>query len=219
MKFLKTLILVALIPINAMAADGPSFYGRIDTGASFSTNMDRDLGSDNAGTSAIVGGGIGYQFNDHIRADATLGYRGWYKYSGSTPFDNTTFGGSADISNIVGLVNAYYDIGHFDRFTPYIGGGIGFSSNDVDTAHLNVGGVPVGTINSHNNTSFAWQLGAGTAVTITNALSLDVGYRYLDMGTAETGDIATVGSATISGATLKGNLRANELQVGLRYAF
>lgn len=214
----KYLLLIVLFPFGALAIAPSDFYGRVDTGYSWSSNMERDIGTD-AGSSAIVGAGLGYRVNDNIRTDVTLGYRGWYQASGGVPVNATTVNASADIKSFVGLVNAYYDIGHYNRFTPYVGGGIGFSNNMVDTTNFSIGSIPLGNINSHSNTSLAWQLGAGTAVDITSNLALDIGYRYIDMGTAQTGDTATILGTPIAGATLKGNLRANEVQVGLRYSF
>ena len=217
-KTITTCLLSVLTCGSALAAS-PDYYGRVDTGYSWTSNMNRDLGSNDAGNSAILGAGIGYHINDHIRTDATLAYRGWYEYEGATTIGATTLSGSADISSVVGMVNAYYDIGHYDRFTPYVGGGIGFSSNHVKSANLALNGVNVGGIDGNTHTSFAWQLGAGTAINVAQGIALDVGYRYIDMGTAKTGDTATISGTPIPGATLQGNLRASEVQVGLRMAF
>lgn len=210
---------IALCLSSPVSAADPNLYGRIDSGYSWSTNMDRDVGANNAGSSAIIGVGLGYHINDHVRTDATLGYRGWYQLKASEPLSGTTFGAQADIKSLVGLLNVYYDIGHYNVFTPYIGGGIGFSNNKVDSTGLTLGGTGIGNIDSHTNTSFAWQIGAGTAVDITSSIALDVGYRYVDMGTAQTGDTATIVGTPLSGTTLKGNLHANEVQIGLRAAF
>lgn len=207
-----------LAPLAATAID-PNLYLRLDSGYSFSQDMDKDIGSNDADSSAIVGLGVGYHFNEHIRADATLGYRGWYKVNASETISGTTLSGAADINSTVGLVNAYYDIGHFDRFTPYVGGGVGLASNHVGSTELALGGVGIGNIGSHTNTDFAWQLSAGTAINIAHGIDLDIGYRYLDMGTAKTGDNATVSGTPVTGATLKGNLQANEVQAGLRIGF
>lgn len=207
-----------LAPLAATAID-PNLYLRLDSGYSFSQDMDKDIGSNDADSSAIVGLGVGYHFNEHIRADATVGYRGWYKVSAATTVLGATLSGDADINSTVGLINAYYDIGRFDRFTPYVGGGLGFARNHVGSTDLALGGVGVGNIDSNTNTDFAWQLSAGTAINIAHGVDLDIGYRYLDMGTAKTSDSATVGGTPLTGATLKGNLQASEIQAGLRIGF
>lgn len=217
-KIAAILSLTPLLPFTALAID-PNLYGRIDTGYSWSSDMDKDLGNNDAGNSAILGLGIGYHINDRIRTDATLAYRGWYEFEGAATGGVTTLSGNADINSTIGMINAYYDIGHYDRFTPYVGGGVGFSSNHVKSASVALNGAGVGGIDGNTHTSFAWQLGAGTAINIAHGIDLDIGYRYIDMGTAQTGDTATVLGTPVLGATLKGNLRASEMQAGLRMAF
>lgn len=219
MKRIFLFLAVASYAVNSQAVNASNVYWRLDTGYSWSSNMNKDMGNNNAGSSAIVGMGLGYHINDHLRTDATLGYRGWYRVNASEPVSGTTFGAEADIKSLVGLLNIYYDIGHYNVFTPYVGGGVGFSNNKVESTALTLGGTGIGNIDSHTNTSFAWQFGAGTAVDITPSIALDIGYRYVDMGTAQTGDMATISGTPISGATTKGNLHANEVQAGIRVNF
>lgn len=219
-KLLTTAMLV-LLPMAATA--GEDMYFRLDTGYSFTSDMKKDIGSYDAGTSPIIGAGLGYKVSDQVRVDATLGYRWNYDVSGSSgplsALSGSSIDGAADIDSLVGLVNAYYDIGTYGRFTPYVGAGIGFARNHVGSTNVSVSGTSVGSVNSHTDTSFAWQLSAGTAVDIAHNLKLDVGYRYLDMGDAKTGDDLTVSGTPYTGATLKGNLRASEVMAGLRYSF
>lgn len=220
MKKIIALFSVAgsIVSMPALAVDSP-WYGRIDTGYSWSSDMGKDLEGTDAGSSGILGIGIGYHINDHIRLDTTLGYRGWYKAEGSTSVIGTSVGGKANISSVVGLVNAYYDIDHYDRFTPYIGGGIGFSNNRVDNTDITIGGTPAGSISGNTNTSFSWQLSAGTAIEIIPGIAADIGYRYIDMGNVKTGDSAVIGGTPVTGATLRGSLKASEVQAGLRISF
>jgi opacity protein-like surface antigen len=88
------------------------------------------------------------------------------------------------------------------------------------SANLALNGVGIGSINSDNRTNVAWQLGAGTAYAFTPSISLDVGYRYMDMGKAQTGDTFTaVNGATVGGVRSTADLHGSELQAGLRFAF
>lgn len=200
-----------LCAFQAEAAD-QGWYTRADTGYSWT--------SDSVDGGAIVGAGVGYQFNDHIRADVTLGYRGWYSASESTVYLGNTISGSADVNSTDGLVNAYYDIGHFGQFTPYVGAGAGFAYNKTDAATVNLNGAPVGQIGGDSRTDFSWQVGAGTAFRFTDNLSLDVGYRYMDMGKAQTSDTFTNNAGTsFSGFRQTVDLHGSEVQAGLRWTF
>jgi opacity protein-like surface antigen len=190
-------------------------YLRLDTGASFSTAANRNFGNGDLGNSYTVGGGVGYRFDPHWRTDVTLGYRGDYGFSRTNNFGSAR----GDLDALVGLVNGYYDIGTYAGFTPYVGGGVGFSSNHFDRTGIGLG--PLGAnLNRNTNTDFAWQVSAGVSYAVTPNWALDFGYRYLDMGEARTGDVLTVnGLGSAAGATQRGDLQAHEIQVGVRYSF
>jgi len=95
-----------------------------------------DFVSADADDAFDIGVGIGYQFNDYLRADLT----GEYVFS--SDFTGSTAGtcGLADVGGLVQpctsrdtseftvfkfLANAYVDLGKFNGITPYVGAGIG----------------------------------------------------------------------------------------------
>lgn len=186
---------------SAMAADANwnRVYLRLDTGASFPSEDDFD-------NSAIIGGGIGYRFNEHLRADATLGYRGWFGGNTAWNAGPASIGAKADVSSFAGLANLYYDVGRFGAFTPYVGGGMGFASNTVSDYRVFVNGAQTASAGDHSETDFAWQVSVGTAIDVAPQWAVDVGYRYFDAGDLWDG--------------WAGNrdLTAHELQIGLRYS-
>jgi opacity protein-like surface antigen len=106
-------------------------------------------------------------------------------------FDNTstvsaTGGWSA-------TVNIWRDYNVHDRVTCYVGGGIGgggyqFGINqDFPVQDATFTGL--GTV-----TGFAWQAGGGVAWAITDGLTLDLGYRFFDLGAGGvTGQLAQSG--------------------------
>ncbi len=72
----------SLVAIGMMATAGTAsaqdwhdwsknMYLRLDTGASFSTEANRNFGTNDLGSSYTVGGGIGYRFDPHWRGDVT----------------------------------------------------------------------------------------------------------------------------------------------------
>lgn len=93
--------LISLIPLNAIA-DEPHFYGRIDSGYSWSRDAGKEV-EDNVNSSALFGAGIGYRFNNNLRADLTGSYRGGYNVNASIPVAGSILDVDTDISSVVGL--------------------------------------------------------------------------------------------------------------------
>ena len=107
------------------------------------------------------------------------------------------------------MANIYYDIRGRDRFTPYIGGGIGFSYNE--TGDLNI--TPGGGADGDGTTEFAAALMAGFSYRLSSWWMFDAGYRYLFLGDAKTQPPGTANSMQID------DIRAHELRFGVRYEF
>jgi len=101
-------------------------------------------------------GGIGYQFDQNLRADITYNRTGDYGLTG----------GGVSSSMLLGTV--YYDFANSSAFTPYIGAGVGYGWEYGHGVAADVNGVAIG-------------LTAGVAYNITNNLALDVGYRFHDI--------------------------------------
>lgn len=97
------------------------------------------------------------------------------------------------------MVNAYYDIDTGTKITPYLGGGIGYSKIKGKMSVL-------GLSAKMDDNTFTWQLGAGASYALTNNISLDAGYRYVDYGDFNEYDS-------------KIDATSNELYIGARYTF
>lgn len=113
---------------------------------------------------------------------------------------------SGDATAVYGLANAYldYDLG---VITPYFGAGIGVGTVD----YSNFGTTPTGTVLNDNGTGLAWQVGAGVGYKVSDSWSVDIGYRYLDVGA----DGVTAVDGTKSDAPT-GN---HQVRVGVRRSF
>jgi outer membrane autotransporter protein len=99
------------------------------------------------------------------------------------------------------MLNAYYDIDTGTQFTPFVGGGIGYTRAK---ASLVFGGENLG---SDKDTAFTWQLGAGVAYAVNDNVTVDAGYRYVDCNDFDFGDDISVDTS------------AHEFYIGARYAF
>jgi opacity protein-like surface antigen len=157
----------------------------------------------------FVGAGIGYRFNNWLRFDVTGEYRGKsgigandrLSFQGFTQIDQTnTYRGN--LSSFVGLANAYVDLGTFCALgclTPYLGAGVGFARNEISgltdqgvQSFPLLGGVSSSTLgyaSDASKTNVAWALMAGVGYEVTKNVTLELGYRYLNLGRAQSGQI------------------------------
>ena len=140
----------------------------------------------------FFGLGIGVDHGRWLRFDVTGEYRGKWLFIAQdiNHVDGYTNEFTADMESWLGLFNAYIDIGTWCGVTPYVGGGIGMASVSVlGLKDVNVPnqGVAFGGDNTEYN--FAWALYAGMSYDVTDRFTLDLGYRYLDLGDAKSGEV------------------------------
>lgn len=176
----------------------------------------------------IMGLGVGYKFNDFLRGDIGVEYRGAADFNAldrvtwqpGGPSDTYTNNYSGKKSEWLLLANAYADLGTFYGVTPYLGAGIGASRNTIshfrDINDINGGG---GYANSTSKWNFAWALHAGVGFQATERMTIDLGYSYVDLGDAATGSIHNLdpryGSST--GIAFK-DITSHDLKLGVRYS-
>jgi opacity protein-like surface antigen len=182
----------------------------------------------------LVGLGIGYQYNNWLRFDLTGEYRGevgfhgfdtWVDAAGDPRFNNYT----AKKSEWLALANVYFDLGTWYGVTPFIGAGAGMarvgihSMRDAGIAYAVPGDVSTGfpTMaygNSHSQWNFAWAIHAGFAFQVSPALTLELAYRYLDMGEGRSGDmIAFDGTNLVNNPMIFRDLTSHDVKLGIRW--
>ena len=82
------------------------------------------------------------------------------------------------------MFNAYYDLGKFGGFVPYVGAGVGLAYHKMGDVTIDNIRDARTRIHGENKLSFAWSLMAGIGYQLTDRAILDFGYRYIDMGLA-----------------------------------
>jgi len=157
-------------------------------------------------TGGIFRLGVGYQFSPWLRADITGEYRSPATWQS---MDITNSGGTlipeqviVHKSEIVALANVYADLGTWWCVTPFIGAGVGFAgvklANFQETAPFtfnpqqnpNPNPIMANNFASDNvQWNFAWALHAGLSYKVTPSMSVELAYRYLNMGSAQSGAI------------------------------
>lgn len=184
--------------------------------------------SSSLGDSLIVGAGVGYQFNSWLRADITGEYRSQADYRALQSYGPTFCGVgprcydaySGKTGAAVFLANAYADLGTWYGVTPFIGAGLGFAhlrfANLIDVG-MQTGGF--GFAPNGSQTNFAWALMAGLGYNVSSNLKLEFGYRYLDMGRANTPSIVCLNTPACGYERQSYRLASHDIRLGFRYMF
>lgn len=174
------------------AFDNPVYFEWLDEG-----NFD---------SAPIAGVGFGYRFNDWFRVDLTGEYRGKAEFSAldrysdqlDPEFDDSEEWGtnnySGKKSEWLFLANAYYDIGTWQRVTPYVGAGIGASYNTItDFVDINAPNSSGGFAGTGHEWNLAWALHAGMSYKATKNLFIDFGYSFVNLGNGTTSEFTSFG--------------------------
>ncbi len=179
-----------------------------------------------------VGAGCGTGGSRGVRGELMLGYHGKKKFDGEPIFydPGPEVGGPepgapeiyddpahTDITSYTLMLNFYKDLGTYRGFTPYVGAGVGAAYNIADEFYFTENPNLLNRIRGDRDLSFAWALMAGVGYQVSDRTTLDVGYRYLDLGEA--------GSENVDNLNFYNprfnidDITAHEVKVGLRYSF
>lgn len=236
-----TLALVLLLPVSFLSSVEPAqavdWYMKAEVGYSGSEDTEftvtDQLGQGDTskgktlGSSFLYGIGAGLKFNDALRAEINVQFRNDYEiehYSSvSYPIKY-----ESEVSSQLAFANLYYD---FDKIRlgnvivlPFVGGGVGLSENEMDDVEY--GGPPASPVVIEGDTSseFSWNVAVGVGFDLENDFMLDVGYRYIDLGDVESGDVIIASPLALNlgqiiAEPLTGELTAHEIFIDLRYMF
>jgi opacity protein-like surface antigen len=183
-------------------------------------------------SSPLFGLGVGYGFNKWLRFDLTGEYRGKSvfqaqdRYPGADGtftfpqpgFNPGTNEYTADIESWIGLANAYVDLGTWACITPYVGGGIGFASISVlGLKDVNVPNDSVFYAADHTDTNFAWALYAGLAYDVNPSVTIDLAYRYTNLGDARSGTVTAFDNSSSYNSLDIDDITSHDLMLGVRW--
>lgn len=250
------------VPVPAPVPDvGTGWYARIDAAygmgnvskyRSTDPYVDQFRGDSYMDNFPRYGLGFGYYFNKWLRADITVDQRNDIESRGvgirNYTIANTAGGAGTNptiamrdtysdgflSSNSTGLANIYADLPMTERFTPYIGGGLGFVRHqvkgrafsrttecvdtvDCDPAVVGAQGPTAATIATTTAGGINYQLAAalmaGFSYRVWDNTKIDLGYRWLWLQGA-----SWQGRSLTTIETLKlPDQSIHELRVGLRY--
>jgi opacity protein-like surface antigen len=240
-KILAALLLT--LPTIAMSIDLEGYYITAKGGVSktFNTGMvsqtdDRGDSSnyenEDLGTGTAFGFSVGKYLTDSFRLELEAIKRAGYEFDARDTSVVLPGGGihseKAKIQTEAVFINGFYDFQPFTMsntaITPYLGGGVGISRNKMRTI-VQYSPAPIAngvTTDGDTINQFAYKLSAGTLVSITEQLSLDVNYQYVNLGAFKGG----TERINDDGTTVRyqrglngGEIKTQELMMGLQYKF
>lgn len=159
---------------------------------------------------------VGYTFEMPLRAEIEYAYRTTFQHD-KRPTNNGSHNVNLDTQTQTLMLNGYYDFRNESFCTPFLGAGIGWARHATDATAYPV--PPQTSFYESDRKSvnrFAWTLGGGLAFDLSEALILDVQYRYVDLGKGKWQNHLIGGNDT---GHYQADLSAHEALLGLRYRF
>jgi len=232
-KLLAALLLT--LPTISVAIDFDGFYitpkagvsKSMDTGVMNYTNLGTTsyLEDGDLGTGSAFGFSLGKYLTDSFRLELEATKRTSYEYD--VKQINSTYSFKSDIDTKTLLINGFYDFQPFSMgntsIKPYLGGGVGISRNDSGNDVEYNNGSPDGfTTKGVTITQFAYKFSAGTLLSLTEKISVDLNYQYVNLGGFKGGTTVLnngVFNNTLEAPLNGGEIKTQELMVGLQYKF
>jgi opacity protein-like surface antigen len=231
---LKTTLAAALLlpAMGAMAGDS-GWYGSVSAGRQTTDSKAVNEGTNSPGTpsyelknSNVGGFAIGRQLGNGLRVEAELRQRtldvdSSYRAGPVGGRSSEQFSVAGQLRSTTVMVNGLYDLPVSGAFKPYVKAGLGLAHNRSE-ADINVTptfaafGLPANFRSPYpkgSDTSLAYAFGFGVGYDITQDVTLDLGYQYINLGRAKTG-------VDMNGDVFSFDKPAShEVTVGLRYQF
>ena len=244
LRFILSLFCFAIYPISAFANYEylKNYYVFGDIGSTISNielssnqgYQPKNKSGKKLGTSPLYSLGFGHVF-PKIRVDITISRIDSMKYHASYNFikNNVTssFHNRQTIKTTTTILSAYYDFMKDHKISPYIGLGLGLANVDAGNfsmATIASGGRRVvykcgGNVSGANRMGYNLTLGANYK--LTQSLSLNVNYKFYDLGKIRMSDRAelftndTKEKDILEKARKSLKLNVHAVSLGLRYDF
>ena len=185
------------------------------------------------GTVAALEVGIGGTLAPALRIEALVEVRPSLTFSGRANYLDPELrqSVSVDLSVVSGMVAAYADLPalglpRLGPFAPFVGAGLGVARIRTGETRM-IFPATTTIVPGGHRTGFAWMVTAGVATALSESTTLDLAWRYSDLGAAET---ATGGGRVVwrdgsreplmlnQGAS-EARLRSHGLRLSVRHEF
>ena len=181
------------------------------------TTTNNDLGR-----SDVLGISIGKYLSEHFRGEIGISQRKGFKYHTTVPALPENYY-KADVESFAVFLNGYVDAQPMtflqNSVTTYVGAGIGISRNKMNPLSIHSEGVLLGTASSNTETEFAFKFALGTLINLSDNVSVDLNYQYVDLGDIKSGTNLSWDSRDLKAPYSGAEITSNEFNVGLQIAF
>ena len=177
----------------------------------------------------VLDGALGYRFTPWLRAEALLSWRPQLAFNGQSNFlgAGSSQPVSGAVESLAAFAVAYVDLPRIAGVRPFLGAGVGGARNQLDGVTYRFPSIAANATTTSaggSSSGFAYLLTAGVAVPLSERLSLDLAYRFSDLGQvrSRSGSATIVrprGTRSLTIAGTEAALQTQGLQVSLRYAF
>lgn len=177
--------------------------------------------------------GAGYRVLPGFRVEAQLAYHPDFAFSGNANFLATPQPQpvSAKLDSITGMVAGYLDLTEFGLprlgpAEPFVGAGLGITRHRLSRVTYGLPGLGTGArtvVQGGTSTQLSYMLTAGAALPVSDNVTLDLAYRYLDLGTVKTdpgpAEIRRASTVTLDIAGTEADLTSHGVTASLRIGF
>jgi opacity protein-like surface antigen len=170
---------------------------------------------------SFTGGvGVGYVWSPHWRTDFTVDIHSIMHTeqsgSGTIAGDFVSSQDKTKMMSTILLFNAYYDFRTGSPWTPYLGGGLGFTVNQLTQTSSVSDGVLGGELSDRStNVAFAAAAMVGVTYDVSSFFALDVNYRFLHIGGSDVTLSDDLGVPLYT--TSIGDLNEHQIRAGMRF--
>ena len=232
MKKILLLTIFSLATSAVLADVGDNFFSiklgssnSKNAGTSSLTNQFNSSGTttnNDLGRSNVLGISIGKYLSEYFRGEIGISQRKGFKYHTTVPALPENYY-KADVESFAVFLNGYVDAQPMtflqNSVTTYVGAGIGISRNKMNPLSIHSEGVLLGTASSNTETEFAFKFALGALINLSDNVSVDLNYQYVDLGDIKSGKNLSWDARDMVAPYSGPEISSNEFNVGLQIAF
>ena len=181
------------------------------------TTTNNDLGRSN-----VLGISIGKYLSEHFRGEIGISQRKGFKYHTTVPALPENYY-KADVESFAIFLNGYVDAKPMtflqNSVTTYVGAGIGISRNKMNPLSIYNDWALLGTASSNTETELALKFALGALINLSDNVSVDLNYQYVDLGDIESGKNLSWDARDMVAPYSGPKITSNEFNVGLQILF